>query len=840
MRGNRQGSSNAAVTSASARRCVLRASAAAAVALSGLALLVSGAASASVQPRRVGQAPRIAQSAVRLGSLQASTRLEVDVQLRPRDPSALARYAAAVSTPASPLYGRYLSRGEFASRFGPTPATMGAVTRWLASRGLTIGTVSANHLTIHAAASASTLERAFSIRLERLRLPGGRVAFANAQAPMFASSVARVVQGVVGLDDLAAPQWLGVEHTPRAAALAATSPSSHRVARVATVGPQACSTAVSDAHYYHAYTAGQFAAAYNFASLYAAGDEGAGITIAVFEQEDNLASDIAAYQSCYGTSASLSYIEVDGGAGAATPNGEAAEDIEVALGLAPKAHIDVYQAPTSLKAELDNYTAMVDRDTAQVISTSWGQCEAQSGSTLLAGENAVFEQAAVQGQSIFAASGDSGSSGCSTKALQDDDPASQPYVTGVGGTRLNAIGPPPSEVVWNASAESTGAGGGGVSSAHLMPSYQSTSKASLHVISKYSSGAPCGAAKGSYCREVPDVSADSDYGTGYLTYYDGQWGNNGGTSASAPLWAALTALADASRTCAGKSIGFANPALYAAAATSYAADFHDVTSGTNDDTNYGNTSGLYPAGVGYDMATGLGTPNGGSLTKTLCNDVHLAVEPTTTAISASKRTLTYGSERAEVFSVHVTGRSGDGHPVGTIVVFNGGAKLCSHSLRVLTGDRSGASCSPGGTAMAAGRHSDVYAVFDPAVGSSSVIHYRYRSSRSRAVPALTVKRDGTATTASLAPTNVVQGNESAALLHVSVRSHFGESVSDGDRVRVTVGSATCVATLSGGNGTCSIANSALPAGSYEPTATFEGDASLAPSTGAAAEDLKVT
>jgi subtilase family serine protease len=144
-----------------------------------------------------------------------------------------------------------------------------------------------------------------------------------------------------------------------------------------------------------------------------------------------------------------------------------------------------------------------------------------------------------------------------------------------------------------------------------MPAYQ-TDAAGTGVVNAYSSGTPCGAA-GSYCREVPDVSALAD--TIYLQYVNGGWQSWGGTSLAAPLWAALFALADASPTCAGRAIGFANPLLYEVAAAEPAA-FHDVVMGTNDLT--GKNGHKYPALPGYDMATGLGTPNVSVLSSALC------------------------------------------------------------------------------------------------------------------------------------------------------------------------------------------------------------------------------
>ena len=129
---------------------------------------------------------------------------------------------------------------------------------------------------------------------------------------------------------------------------------------------------------------------------------------------------------------------------------------------------------------------------------------------------------------------------------------------------------------------------------------------------------PCGAAVGSYCREVPDVSADADPYTGYVIDYDGSWTGIGGTSAAAPLWAAFMALTDASSSCGGKPVGFANPALYGVAGgASYTSAFQDITVGNNDYTE--SNSGLYPAGAGYDMASGLGTPDAAVLAPLLCS-----------------------------------------------------------------------------------------------------------------------------------------------------------------------------------------------------------------------------
>ena len=297
---------------------------------------------------------------------------------------------------------------------------------------------------------------------------------------------------------------------------------------------------------------------------------------------------------------------------------------------------------------------MVDNPAIKVISTSWGFCESPAIASLIIAEATIFQQAAIEGQSVFAASGDDGSTGCrGSSALAVSDPASQPFVTGVGGTSLTSLSPS-DQATWNDSSRTKGASGGGISSAWGMPSYQSAAPAALNVINPDSSGSPCGIGNGSFCREVPDVSASADPFHGYVIFWNGGWHAIGGTSASAPLWAAFTALTDASGACAGAAIGFANPLLYQAAAANYAANFTDVTTGNNDYTPDLYTGGLYPAGTAYDMATGLGTPNGATLARALCGNG--GATSTVTVSSPVNQVTTVGAS----FSLQVTATDSGG------------------------------------------------------------------------------------------------------------------------------------------------------------------------------------
>lgn len=664
-----------------------------------------------------------------IGALPGRIELRVDVELMPRSPDALARFATQVSTPGDKDFGHFLAPGAFASRFGPTVGTLTAVERWLSAAGLSVVGSTSNRLTVEVRGTTASMEHAFATRIERYRLASGLTMFANTSPPIEPHSLKPYVEGIVGLEGSSpAAGGLGIG--------AGVVRGSREGAAV--TGPQACSAATSAGQSKHVYTASQLASAYDFTGLYTDNDEGAGVTIGMFELGPNLPSDITSYQDCFGTHATVNYVKVDGGSGTGAGNGEAALDIETVIGLAPEATVDVYQAPRSSTGIIDDFTAMVDDDAAKVLSTSWGVCETTNGASLISAEGTLFEQAAAQGQSVVAAAGDDGSTDCKTSALAVDDPASQPFVTGVGGTSLSSLGPPPAETAWNDSSIRTGAGGGGVSSFHVMPSYQADAPSALHVVNHDSSGAPCHAPTGSYCREVPDVSADADRSTGYLIYFDGAWSPNGGTSAAAPLWAALLALADASPSCKDQAIGFANPSLYDAAAISYAADYHDVTSGNNDYSPDRNSTGLYPATTGYDMATGLGTPIASNLVATLCS-LHTAVPvTTTTTLRLSRTTITYGAEGRESFTVAVAGRGKDGWPLGRFDVNNGSRLLCSGVLKRASATRSIGTCRLSSREFTAGRHRALLAIYDPAAASSSNAKVAYVMSRSSPREVVTV------------------------------------------------------------------------------------------------------
>jgi hypothetical protein len=624
--------------------------------LAALALVPASAATAATL--RIGGAVSIPRNAVAIGRPPPRTRLHVTFTLAPRDPQALAAYAGAVSTPGASLYRHFLTPAQFARRFGAAPRQIAVVRSWLRARGLTPGPVSAGALSIPVWASAGALEHGLRVPLQRLSLPHGRTALVAGAARAVPSRVAAIVQSVVGLDTVSGrrpllarpPRRLGGQGSAAAvtphAANAAVTP------HAGTAAPQPCAAARSAATAQHGYTADQIASAYGFSSAYQVDNGGAGTTVAMYELEPVSPSDLATYEACYGLQTAISYVSVDGGAGSGAGSGEAALDIENLIGLAPAANVIVYQGPNSNSGSpgsgpYDTFSTIVNQDRAQVVSVSWGECEAALGISNARAENTLFEQAAVQGQTIVAAAGDSGSEDCNAGGgppqtqLAVDDPSSQPLVTGVGGTTLSSLGPRPGESVWNdggniaGSLLQPGAGGGGISSLWTMPGGQLNASPGLNVLAAGATGAQCGA-PGGYCRQVPDVAANANPATGYVVYWNGSgaspgqtagWQVIGGTSGAAPVWAALIALADSSPACGHVPLGDAIPALYRSASADYSGTFNDVQSGNNDFA--GTNGGRFAAGAGYDEASGLGSPNAAALVPALCtHSLRLVTPPT--------------------------------------------------------------------------------------------------------------------------------------------------------------------------------------------------------------------
>ena len=566
-------------------------------------------------------APLLPARAVRLGAVAPASVISLDVALTVPDQGALTAFLAGQSDRTSPYFHDFLTPVQFGQRFGPSPSQVATVEAALRGAGLTPGAVGPNRLAIPVTASAQQVERAFGISLVRYRLAGagGRIAYANSAAPKFAAAAAPLVAGVLGLNDLA----LSSDSLSSPTGPAQARPTT--VTRPDVAGPQACGDASATANQFGGYTANELASYYLMSPLYGLGDYGQGVRVALAEIGPNLPADITTYEKCYGIKTAVKYLKVDGGAGTGSgaPTPEAALDIEDVAGLAPRAAIDVYQAPGSDKSVYDMFNDIVKADKDKVVSASFGGCEAlfkAQDPVYLTMVYTVMKEAAAQGQTVFASSGDSGSSSCypfNKSGTPDDNfPASSPDVVAVGGTTILPSG---GETTWNESSDQAGAGGGGVSIEWCMPAYQYKPAISGLISGHSKKNTACKTSnKGTYVREIPDVSADADPESGYTIYAAGSWQVTGGTSAAAPLWAAIAALIDASPFCADYDSGPAGvlpPGLYGMTSANHSYVYEsvpeglvDVTEGTNDYKPTGYAGGLYPATKGFDMATGLGVP----------------------------------------------------------------------------------------------------------------------------------------------------------------------------------------------------------------------------------------
>jgi len=422
-------------------------------------------------------------------------------------------------------------------------------------------------------------------------------------------------------------------------------------------------------------------ASYNVQPLYDAGFDGRGITIAIVDSygSDTMAHDLHVFDTAFGLQRmcgeegvactagmpTFKQLHVNGapatksqpGKGTGQENKsawalEVALDVEMSHAIAPRANILLVTSPNAETLGVQGFPTMmnaeqyvVDHGLAQVISQSFGSSENAFGSAAsLENLRHAYKSAAAHGVTVLASSGDNGSADIKKTPVAKGGslipfptvgwPASDPLVTGIGGTYLctdaetgttvdsvNPGGKCPAfpgdrEVAWTFS-------GGGFSQVFSRPSYQNTLPAG---------STPIPAAH----RGVPDVAFQASAGTGALVYLtlppDGQsgllcgtapcstgWYDIGGTSLSCPQWAGLVAIADQMN---GGGLGLINPALYkiGANAAEYAADFYDVAGGNTNQVDPSVPG--YAAGKGWDPVTGLGTPNAAKLVPDLVAASH--------------------------------------------------------------------------------------------------------------------------------------------------------------------------------------------------------------------------
>jgi kumamolisin len=506
--------------------------------------------------------------------VEPTTQIPITFSLPLRNQEELVAFIEQIYDPKDQEYYRkYLSTAEFIERYAPTQEDYDKVVAYAKKLGLSVINTHPNRTLLNVRGQAKAIESAFNLKLHHYMLPSGRTFYAPNKDPAVPAEIASMINGIVGLDN----------HAKR---------RPYRYLK-----EMACNSGTS-AHGFPSGPGGGFSPSDIVTAYSLAGVQGNGFdqVIALFELAGYQASDINAYTSHFGLpAANLTNVIVDGGSTDGI-DAEVTLDIELAVALAPGSKIYVYEGPNSNQGVLDTYNRIATDNIAKQVSTSWGMGEDMSSAQALQAENAIFQQMAAQGQTIYAAAGDSGAyddyDNDNSMTLMVDDPASQPYVVGVGGTSLTVdanSGAYQMESVWNNGLDN-GAGGGGVSTVWPIPAWQSG------VSTVYSMSN----------RNVPDVALDADPNTGYAIYFQGQWQIFGGTSCAAPLWAAFTACVNEFLAVGNKpALGFANPALYAIGrGMAYTTYFHDVTTGNNL---------YYNAGVGYDNATGWGSFNGTNL-----------------------------------------------------------------------------------------------------------------------------------------------------------------------------------------------------------------------------------
>jgi kumamolisin len=521
-----------------------------------------------------GTAIPAAAGARAVGAVSPARPVQAVVTFKPRNAALLHRLALAWSG------RRAMSEAHIRTLFAPAPESVQSVESYLRARGFSV--TERTDMTLTVAGTAAAAESAFAAPLQVFR-EAGRTFSAPAGPVHLPAALARSVATVGGLDT-------SVRLRP------ATQPVKVHPAAVIT---PSCSGARAAQRALGGYLPSDLggAKAYGHNGLISSGADGTGELIGMVEFSGYSRSDVNHFRSCfpgitggYPSDAIVGQRNFD-----SSGKSEVALDLEVAMAAAPDADVRAYVSPNDPAFA----PAILDRmrqDGVDIISDSWGACEPLIPPQLLTAENTALELAAVAGISTYVATGDFGSSDCfpftGSTNLLIDDPSSQPFATAVGGTALEI---PPvfsghHETAWHGS-------GGGVSVFWRKPAYQLGKTVPV-------AGRKCRGGK-AQCRETPDVSLDArPRRTGYIIYCNRcgagpgvAWAPIGGTSAAAPLMAALTADADES---AGKQLGFANPFLYAHAGTSM---FHDIVSGTNN--LFGGRR--YTAGPGYDLATGLGS-----------------------------------------------------------------------------------------------------------------------------------------------------------------------------------------------------------------------------------------
>ena len=506
-----------------------------------LALLAQSAAAFTT----AGAGPLRSEGSTDLGAV--TQQRSVVLALTPRDPAGLRAFdSQAGHAPLAPH--------QFATRFGPSPASVAAVESWASAQGLTVTSVSADGLLVRVAGSTSALGAALGVTFDRFRAADGHEYVSSTGTAALPASLAGKVSAIVGLSDLARTH--GYLAHPAAAALpGVTYPTSY--------GPQ------------------------EFWSLYHAptSQTGAGQQVSVIAAGDvsQPQKDLVKFETRFGLP-SVTWNQIDVGTPSAETEGDDEWDLDTqySTGFAPGvSQVNVYDG-SSLEdsAILETIDRWVTDDSSSQASFSAGECELLADAAgFRESLDTVLAEAAAQGQTLFTASGDTGSQ-CPALVAENglplglpgvNYPASSPYAIGAGGTSVLGAG---DEIGWYA-------GGGGSSLLESTPVWQRNAGGSFTAVK----------------RGVPDVSLDADPESGYEVIIAGKEEVIGGTSAGAPSWQGIWARAQGAH--AG-TLGFAGPVIYEAEPASA---FNDITLGDNT---------LFPCTPGWDYVTGRGTPDIGA------------------------------------------------------------------------------------------------------------------------------------------------------------------------------------------------------------------------------------
>jgi len=560
--------------------------------------------------------------ALPVGRVPTAQSMRLVLALPLRNQSELDSFLKDVYDPASASYRHFLSVDEFTAKFGPTQEDYDAVIHFAEGHGLTVVGTSPNRVNIDVRGSVSNIEEAFHLTMGLYKHPAeNRIFYAPDREPT--PDLGVQLWHVSGLDNYSIPK--PAMHRGQAARPNATTGS----------GPSA------------SFLGSDMRAAYYGGSL-----TGSGQSLGLLEYAGTDLADLTTYFKNAGQTNNVP-VTLDSTDGTSTSclasqgcdDTEQTLDMTQAIGMAPGLSSLVMYVGSSDSA-IFNAMATASPLNAQ-LSSSWTWSPADPST-----DNPYFQEFATQGQNLFQAAGDSGkwtTSGTASEIFPADDV----FVTSVGGTDLDtsgAAGPWSSETAWVD-------GGGGISpNKFAIPSWQTAAASGCSSCSKT-------------LRNGPDVSANANF-TFYVCADQTACTANeyGGTSFAAPMWAGYLALANEQAVANGNhTVGFINPSLYTiGGSSSYGSDFHDVTSGSNG----------FSATVGYDLATGWGSPNGSGLITALAGGSSSGPGFSLSASPASVSVAQGGSGASTITST-VTGGfdsaitlSATGQPSGVTVNFN--------------------------------------------------------------------------------------------------------------------------------------------------------------------------